>query len=136
MRPQAVAAAGAVGAVGTVGAAAALCPGPAGGHAREGDTETESGAALFRGLLVAVAVALGPVFLGIWMVRRAAAAGRSRTHGRLVLLLEAPWLAFLWARLHGEGSAWAAAFGTALGLATRYGLTLREERRGRRTRTP
>ncbi|MGD6757207.1 hypothetical protein [Streptomyces sp. BH105] len=95
-----------------------------------------AGAALLLGIVVIAAVALGPVFLGIWMVRRAAAAGQSRTHGRFILLLEVPWLAFLWAQLYGGGAtAWATAFSTALGVATWYGLTLHEES-GRRSPTP
>lgn len=133
VRPQPAVAA----AVGTGGVAAADYSGLAGGHAQGGDSKGDSGAALLLGLIVVVALALGPVFLGVWMVRRAAASGRSRTHGRVVLLLEVPWLAFLCGRLYGGGTtAWATAFSTALGVVTWYGLTLREERRSRPDQTP
>ncbi|MGI5143328.1 MULTISPECIES: hypothetical protein [unclassified Streptomyces] len=57
----------------------------------------EDGGEFILWLLVIVAVlALGPLFLGVWMVPHAEAAGRTMTHGRFVLLLEIPWLAVLW----------------------------------------
>lgn len=94
----------------------------------------EDGGEFILLMLVVVAVlTLGPLFLGVWMVRRAAAAGRSLTHGRFVLLLEVPWLAVLWGWLFDGGvAAWIAAVGTAGAVGAWYGLTLRDEARWRR----
>ncbi|MFD7878337.1 hypothetical protein ACFV5G_30290 [Streptomyces sp. NPDC059766] len=75
-------------------------------------------------------LALGPLFLGIWMVRRAEATGGSKTHGRLVLLLEVPWLAALWGWLFTGGTtARITVAGTVFALAVWYGMTLRDEAR-------
>ncbi|QFZ78405.1 hypothetical protein GFH48_38590 [Streptomyces fagopyri] len=84
-------------------------------------------------IIIVVLLALGPLFLGIWMIRRAKAAGKSMTHGRLVLLMEIPWLAALWGWLFdGGAAAWITAAGTAVTLGVWYGLNLRDEARYRR----
>ncbi|MGW7259978.1 hypothetical protein [Streptomyces sp. NPDC054834] len=95
--------------------------------------DDDDGEGLLLLLIVVAVLALGPLFLGAWMVRRAAAAGGSRTHGRFVLLLEVPWLAFLWGWLFDGGvAAWIAAVGTAGTVGVWYALTLRDEARSRR----
>ncbi|MEU0432000.1 hypothetical protein ABZ153_10240 [Streptomyces sp. NPDC006290] len=99
----------------------------------------EDGGLFVLWLLIIVAVlALGPLFLGIRMVRRAEAAGRTMTHGRFVLLLEIPWLATLWGWLFdGGAAAWTTAVSAAVALGVWYGLSLRdEELRGAPTRSP
>ncbi|MGW5433468.1 hypothetical protein ACWET9_40855 [Streptomyces sp. NPDC004059] len=102
----------------------------------QGDTSNEDGddgAFAFFVLVFVAVLALGPLFLGAWMVRRAATAGRSRTHGRFVLLMEVPWLAVLWGWLFDGGvTARIVAVGTAVAVGVWYGLTLRDEARRRR----
>ncbi|MFF0130344.1 hypothetical protein ACFYTG_32310 [Streptomyces mirabilis] len=61
-----------------------------------GEGGEEGGEFILLMLVVVAVLTWGPLCLGVWMVRRAAAAGRSLTHGRFVLLLEVPWLAVLW----------------------------------------
>ncbi|MET8096523.1 hypothetical protein ABZV29_08600 [Streptomyces sp. NPDC005236] len=96
------------------------------------DGEDDGLAALWM-IIIVVLLALGPLFLGIWMIRRAKEAGKTATHGRFVLLLEIPWLATLRVWLFDGGTtAWATAVTTPVALAVWYGLTLRDEARWRR----
>ncbi|MCW7944999.1 hypothetical protein AAW14_24030 [Streptomyces hygroscopicus] len=132
VQPAAGAAAAAAGAVGGAAAYYEIADNHVQGNMSSEDGEDSGEFVLF--VLVTVAVlALGPLFLGAWMVRRAAAAGRSLTHGRFVLLMEVPWLALLWGWLFDGGvAAWIAAVGTAGAVGVWYGLTLRDEARRRR----
>lgn len=96
----------------------------------EGD---DDGVIILWMIILVVLLALGPLFLGIRMIRRAQAAGKTLTHGRFVLLLEIPWVAILWGWLFDGGAAgWGTAAASALGLGVWYGLSLRDEARWRR----
>ncbi|MFB6672970.1 hypothetical protein ACFCWG_11345 [Streptomyces sp. NPDC056390] len=46
-------------------------------------------------LIVAVLVALGPLFLGVWMYRRARQQRTTTTHATFAILMEGAWLAVL-----------------------------------------
>ncbi|MFF4864496.1 hypothetical protein ACFY3J_22705 [Streptomyces sp. NPDC001231] len=128
-QPAAGAAAAAAGAV--VGAAAYYEI--ADNHVQPNMSSEDGGEFILFVLVIVAVLALGPLFLGAWMVRRAAAVGRSLTHGRFVLLMEVPWLAVLWGWLFDGGvAAWIAAMGTAGAVSVWYGLTLRDEARWRR----
>jgi hypothetical protein len=134
VQPAAAAAAAAA----TIGGAAAYYE-LADSHVQEGSTggeDEDDGPAAFWTIIVVALLALGPLFLGAWMIRRAKAVGGTAAHGRFVLLLEIPWLAALWGWLFdGGGAAWTTAVGTAVALGVRYGLNLRDEARWRREDT-
>ncbi|MFB7713685.1 hypothetical protein [Streptomyces sp. NPDC056105] len=80
-------------------------------------------------LLFLVLLALGPLFVGAWMFRRARHRGTTTTHGTFVILMEGAWLAMLWGRLFDGGpTAWVTACSAAAGAVTWYVMTLRAER--------
>jgi hypothetical protein len=131
VQPAAGAAAAATGAVGGAAAYYEIADNHLKGNMPSEDGEDNGEFVLFVLVIVAV-LTLGPLFVGAWMVRRAATAGWSLTHGRFVLLMEVPWLAVLWGwLLDGGAAAWIVAVGTAGGVGVWYGLTLRDEARWR-----
>lgn len=127
-QPAAGAAAAAVGAVG----AAEVYHDVASDFVRRNQSDEDDGAAILIALVIAAVVALGPVYVGVRMLRRAKERGTTTTHAKFVFLMEGAWLATLWGWLfNGGAAAWitAASIGTAA--VVWYVLTLRGEARWR-----